>query len=77
MARGFGARRRDLAVAHVAFYSGARGVLKVLDHMLDCSETVTLDSDHPATGHRPWQPEVRLWPHSCSKSSFVLGNALE
>jgi hypothetical protein len=30
-----GSSRRDLALAHGAFYSGARGVLKVLDHMLE------------------------------------------
>jgi hypothetical protein len=27
--------RRDLAIAHAAFYSGARGVLKMLDHMAE------------------------------------------
>jgi len=32
VARGFGSSRRELALAHVAFYSGARGVLKVLDY---------------------------------------------
>jgi len=26
--------KRDLALSQVAFYSGARGVLKVLDHMI-------------------------------------------
>jgi hypothetical protein len=32
--QGTGANKRDLALAQVAFYSGARGVLKVLDHMI-------------------------------------------
>ena len=32
IAQGTGANKRDLALAQVAFYSGARGVLKVLDH---------------------------------------------
>ena len=31
VARGFGCSRRELAVAHVAFYSGARGALKNQD----------------------------------------------
>jgi hypothetical protein len=31
---------RDLAIAHSAFYAGARGVLKVLDHMLAQGHTV-------------------------------------
>jgi hypothetical protein len=35
VAHGVGSSRRDLALAHGAFYSGARGVLKVLDHMLE------------------------------------------
>jgi hypothetical protein len=26
--------KRDLALSQIAFYSGARGVLKVLDHMI-------------------------------------------
>ena len=39
VAQGFGSRKRDLALAHVAFYSGARGVLRVLDHMLEHGET--------------------------------------
>ena len=30
---GTGGSKRDLVVAQVAFYSGARAVLKVLDHM--------------------------------------------
>jgi hypothetical protein len=34
IAQGAGASKRDLALAQVAFYSGARGVLKVLDHMI-------------------------------------------
>jgi hypothetical protein len=29
-----GAGKRDLALARVAFYSGARGVLRVMDHMI-------------------------------------------
>lgn len=41
VARGFGSSRRDLKLAHVAFYSGARGVLKVLDFMLEHGETDT------------------------------------
>ncbi len=32
-AQGTGDSERDLALAHVAFYSGARGVLRVLDQM--------------------------------------------
>jgi len=35
VAHGVGSSRRDLALAHGAFYSGARGVLKVLDQMLE------------------------------------------
>ncbi len=34
IAQGIGDSRRDLALAHIAFYSGARGVLRVLDQML-------------------------------------------
>lgn len=33
LAHGTGGKR-DLALLQVAFYSGARGVLKVLDHMI-------------------------------------------
>jgi hypothetical protein len=33
IAHGTGGSKRDLVVAQVAFYSGARAVLKVLDHM--------------------------------------------
>jgi hypothetical protein len=29
-----GVGKRDLALSQVAFYSGARGVLRVLDHMI-------------------------------------------
>jgi hypothetical protein len=38
IAQGIGASRRDLALAHVAFYSGARGVLRVLEYMLEHGE---------------------------------------
>jgi hypothetical protein len=38
-ARGFAISRRDLTMSQVAFYSGARGVLKVLDFMLEHGET--------------------------------------
>jgi hypothetical protein len=34
IAQGTGVGKRDLALSQVAFYAGARGVLKVLDHML-------------------------------------------
>lgn len=34
IAQGTGASKRDLALAQVAFYGGARGVLKVLDRMI-------------------------------------------
>jgi hypothetical protein len=30
--------KRELATAHGAFYSGARGVLMVLDHMAECGD---------------------------------------
>ncbi len=33
IAQGTGDSKRDLVLAHVAFYSGARGVLRVLDQM--------------------------------------------
>jgi hypothetical protein len=36
VAQRFGNSMRDLALSHVAFHSGARGVLRVLDH---CSNT--------------------------------------
>ena len=39
-AQGAGATRRDLVLAQVAFYSGARGVIKVLDHMIEEGDTV-------------------------------------
>lgn len=41
IAQGIGSSRRDLTLAHVAFYSGARGVLRVLDHMLEHGEQDT------------------------------------
>lgn len=41
VAQGFGSSKRDLAFAHLAFYSGARGVLRVLDHMIEHGETDT------------------------------------
>jgi hypothetical protein len=34
IAQGTGSSKRDLALAQIGFYSGARGVLKVLDHMI-------------------------------------------
>ena len=34
IAQGIGAGKRDLQLSQVAFYAGARGVLKVLDHMI-------------------------------------------
>ena len=34
IAQRIGSSRRDLTLANVAFYSGARGVLRVLDYML-------------------------------------------
>ncbi len=34
IAQGIGDSKRDLALAHIAFYSGAQGVLRVLDQML-------------------------------------------
>ena len=39
VAQGFANSKRDLALSHVAFYSGARGVLRVLDYMLEHGET--------------------------------------
>jgi hypothetical protein len=39
VAQGIGSSHRDLALAQVAFYSGARGVLRVLDYMLEHGET--------------------------------------
>ena len=35
IAGGIRAGKRDLAVAHTAFYAGARGTLKVLAHLLE------------------------------------------
>jgi hypothetical protein len=37
-AQGMKFSKRDLALANVAFYSGARGVLKVLERMLEDGE---------------------------------------
>lgn len=34
IAHGTGAGNRDRPISQTAFYSGARGVLKILDHML-------------------------------------------
>jgi len=34
IAQGIGIGKRDLALSQVAFYAGARGVLRVLDHMI-------------------------------------------
>jgi hypothetical protein len=34
IAQGTSVSERDLALSQLAFYSGARGVLKVLDHMI-------------------------------------------
>ena len=34
IAQGTGAGKRELALSQLAFYSGARGVLKVLDRMI-------------------------------------------
>ena len=34
IAQGSGATKRGLSLSQLAFYSGARGVLKVLDHMI-------------------------------------------
>jgi hypothetical protein len=39
VAQGLGSSKRDLALSHVAFYSAARGVLRVLDHMVEHGET--------------------------------------
>lgn len=41
IAQGIGSSRRDLTLAHVAFYSGARGVLRILDYMLEHGEQDT------------------------------------
>jgi hypothetical protein len=38
LAQGIGDSKRDLALAHIAFYSGARGVLRVLDQMLSVGD---------------------------------------
>lgn len=38
VAQGVGGGKRDLTLAQVAFYSGARGVLRVLDYMLEHGE---------------------------------------
>jgi len=39
VAQGFANTKRDLALSHVAFYSGARGVLRVLDYMIEHGDT--------------------------------------
>ena len=39
VARGFAISKRELALSHAAFYSGARGVLSVLDYMIERGET--------------------------------------
>jgi hypothetical protein len=39
VAQGFANNKRDLALSRVAFYSGARGVLRVLDYMIEHGET--------------------------------------
>jgi hypothetical protein len=41
IAQGIGSSKRDLTLAHVAFYSGARGVLRVPDYMLEHGEQDT------------------------------------
>jgi hypothetical protein len=38
IAHGTGGSKRDLALSQLAFYSGARGVLKVLAYMLEQGE---------------------------------------
>ena len=38
IASGVGVSKRDLALAHGAFYAGARGTLKVLAHLLEHGE---------------------------------------
>lgn len=38
VAQCMGSSKRDMALAQVAFYSGARGVLKVLAHMIEHGE---------------------------------------
>lgn len=38
LAQGTGASKRELALSQLAFYSGARGVLKVLDRMIELGD---------------------------------------
>jgi hypothetical protein len=52
IAQGTGVGKRDLALSQVAFYAGARGVLKVLDHMI-------AEGDYDAL-HRAIQSHGRL-----------------
>ena len=42
IAQGIGGSKRDLALAQIAFYSGARAVLKVLDHMIAQGDLVAV-----------------------------------
>jgi len=39
VAQGFGSSKRELALAHLAFYSGSRAVLTVLAHMVEHGDT--------------------------------------
>lgn len=39
VAQGLVNSKRDLALSNVAFYSGARGVLRVLDYMIEHGDT--------------------------------------
>src|SRR6516165_9032640 len=39
LAQGFANSKHDVALSHVAFYSGARGVLRVLDYMIEHGDT--------------------------------------
>jgi hypothetical protein len=41
IAQGIGSSRRDRTLANAAFYSGARGVLRVLGYMLEHGEQET------------------------------------
>jgi hypothetical protein len=41
IAQGIGSSKRESALVHVAFYSGARGVPKGLDYMLEHGDTDT------------------------------------
>jgi hypothetical protein len=42
--------KRDLAISHLAFYSGARGVLKVLAYLIDAGRVRGAARNHQATG---------------------------